>query len=143
MTKEQFLDECRRVAAEMNAKRKAEGSTAELTSGDYAEVRASAWATVWQAIEDKRNNTPVMRVVAAAAGKTTHAQIAAVALAHLGGLRCLSSIKLTKADKVCSGTGGFIARSGGRVDARARPSAEGDCGQAETRQRPCGDVPAE
>jgi hypothetical protein len=27
MTKEQFIEKCRRVAAEMNAKRKAEGST--------------------------------------------------------------------------------------------------------------------
>jgi len=50
MTKEQFLDECRRVAAEMNATRKANGSTVDLTSRYYADVGASAWATIWQAI---------------------------------------------------------------------------------------------
>ena len=66
----------------MNAKRKAAGSTVDLTTGYYADVGASAWATIWQAIEDKRNNIPVMRVIAAPAGsgKTTHAQIAAVAV---------------------------------------------------------------
>jgi hypothetical protein len=52
-TKEAFLDECRRVAAEMNAKRKTAGSTVDLTTGYYADVGASAWATIWQAIEDK------------------------------------------------------------------------------------------
>ena len=65
LTKEAFLDECRRVAAEMNAKRKAEGSTVDLTTGYYADVGASAWATIWQAIEDKSNSIPVMRVIGA------------------------------------------------------------------------------
>src|SRR5215468_12516194 len=102
MTKEQFIDECRRVAAEMNGKRKADGSTVDLTGGYYADVGASAWATIWQAIEDKRNNIPVMRVIAAPAGsgKTTHAQIAAVALARLGGTALLVVNQIDKADRV-------------------------------------------
>jgi Mrp family chromosome partitioning ATPase len=90
-TKKVFIDECRRVAAEFDVMRKAEGSTVDLARGYYADVGESAWSTIWQAIEDKQNGRRVMRVVTAAAGsgKTTHAQIAAVALVRLGGTALL------------------------------------------------------
>jgi hypothetical protein len=94
----------------MNAKRKTAGSTVDLTSGYYADVGASAWATIWQAIEDKRNNIPVMRVIAAPAGsgKTTHAQIAAVALARLGGTALLVVNQIDKADRVYQELAGLL-----------------------------------
>jgi hypothetical protein len=102
VNKAEFLDECQRVAIEFNTMRKAEGSTVDLTRGYYAKVGASAWSTIWQAIEDKRSDTRVMRVVTAAAGsgKTTHAEVAALALARLGGTTLLVVNQIDKADKV-------------------------------------------
>jgi hypothetical protein len=101
-TRDEFFTECKKAADEFQALRKAVGSTVDLTHGYYAEVGASAWAIIWQAIEDKQAGTRVLRVITAPAGsgKTTHAEVAALAIARLGGAVLLVVNQIDKADQV-------------------------------------------
>jgi hypothetical protein len=62
-TRDEFFTECKKAADEFQALREALGSTVDLTHGYYAEVGASAWAIIWQGIEDKQAGTRVLRVI--------------------------------------------------------------------------------